>query len=167
MRFKPGTTQAQMQATMEALANRPETRGSAGIGGTRPYGGSMNLGTAAGPGGGRPGMSVPPSSQINPAQPNVMGFPDRGVGGANQYNINKPSGYQPGARPYGASANLGTTAGPGGGRPGMGVPSSAPVKKAVGGPVKAKAVARPAAKMAKPMPAMKRGGKVMAKGRKK
>lgn len=47
------------------------------------------------------------------------------------------------------------------------VAAKAPVKKAMGGPIKAKPAAKPAAKMAKPMPAMKRGGKVMAKGRKK
>lgn len=47
------------------------------------------------------------------------------------------------------------------------VKPKAPVKKAMGGPIKAKPAAKPAAKMAKPMPAMKRGGKVMAKGRKK
>lgn len=126
--------------------------------GPRPAGGP-NFGGMLGPRGassvntttdadimGRP-RPMPPSSQINPQRPNVMGFPDEMMGPGARGVQMEPTGRAP--RPVFKKG------GP--------VKAKAPVKKKAGGMIakpKAAAAAKPKGKA---MPAFKKGGAVKGK----
>lgn len=112
-------------------------------------------------------------------QSDIMGGDRRPPGGFNAGNImqglqsvaarNNPQASSPAAPAFKKGGKVTAKAAPVKKAAGGKVAAKAPVKKAMGGKVAAKPMAKPVAKkakpMAKPMSAMKRGGKVMAKGR--
>lgn len=114
------------------------------------------------------------SSVNTTTQANIMGTARPSSGGFNPGNMmqglqsiaarNNPQASSPAAPAFKKGGKVAAKAAPVKKAAGGKVAAKAPVKKAMGGKVAAKPMARPVAK-AKPMSAMKRGGKVMAKGR--